>query len=112
MSTPEPAPNVKPPPLARSILEVIGNTPLMELRQVVRRRGLEGRILAKLEYLNPGSSQKDRIALEIVRRAVADGRLKPGQTVVELTSGNTGTGLAIVCRALGHPFVAVISRGK
>jgi cysteine synthase A len=103
---------VEPPPLARSILEVIGNTPLMELRQVVKRRGLQGRILAKLEYLNPGSSKKDRIALEIVRRARAEGRLKPGQTVVELTSGNTGTGLAIVCGALGHPFVAVMSRGN
>jgi cysteine synthase A len=108
----EDATDVHPPPLARSILEVIGNTPLVELRQVVRRRRLDGRILAKLEYLNPGSSKKDRIALEIVRRARADGRLRPGQTVVELTSGNTGTGLAIVCRALGHPFVAVMSRGN
>jgi cysteine synthase A len=98
--------------MAGSILEAIGNTPLVELRQVVRRRGLEGRILAKLEYLNPGSSQKDRIALEIVRRARAGGRLRPGQAVVELTSGNTGTGLAIVCAALGHPFVAVMSRGN
>ncbi|MDR3633530.1 MAG: cysteine synthase family protein [Isosphaeraceae bacterium] len=101
-----------PPPLAGSILDVIGNTPLVELRQVVRRRGLEGRILAKLEYLNPGSSKKDRVALEIVRRARADGRLRPGQAVVEVTSGNTGTGLAIVCAALGHPFVAVMSRGN
>src|SRR5438552_2856522 len=112
MSAPEPAADVEPPPLARSILEVIGNTPLVELRQVVRRRGLQGRILAKLESRNPGSSMKDRIALEIVRRARADGRLRPGQTVVELTSGNTGAGLAIVCGALGHPFVAVMSRGN
>jgi cysteine synthase A len=104
--------DIEPPPLARSILDAIGNTPLVELRQIVRRRGLQGRILAKLEYLNPGSSKKDRVALEIVRRARADGRLKPGQTVVELTSGNTGTGLAIVCGALGHPFVAVMSRGN
>jgi cysteine synthase len=106
------APDRLPPPLAGSILEAIGNTPLVELRQVVRRRGLEGRILAKLEYLNPGSSMKDRIELEIVRRARADGRLRPGQAVVEVTSGNTGTGLAIVCAALGHPFLAVMSRGN
>jgi cysteine synthase A len=105
-------PERRPPPLAGSILEAIGNTPLVELRQVVRRRALEGRILAKLEYLNPGSSMKDRIALEIVRRARSDGRLREGQPVVELTSGNMGTGLAIVCVALGHPFVAVMSRGN
>ena len=102
----------RPPPLAGSILEAIGNTPLVELRQVVARRGLEGRVLAKLEYLNPGSSKKDRVALEIIRRAKIDGRLVPGQAVVEVTSGNTGTGLAIVCAALGHPFVAVMSRGN
>ena len=66
----------------------------------------------KLEYFSPGGSKKDRIALEIIREARASGELQPGQTVVELTSGNTGTGLAIVCRAMGHPFVAVISRGN
>ncbi len=102
----------RPPPLAASILDVIGNTPLVELRRVAARLGLEGRLLAKLEYLSPGSSKKDRVALEIVNRARADGSLAEGQTVVELTSGNTGTGLAIVCRALGHPFVAVMSKGN
>jgi cysteine synthase A len=102
----------RPPPLASSILEAIGNTPLVDLRRIVARRGLTGRILAKLEYLNPGSSKKDRVALEIVRRAKADGRLRPGQVIVEVTSGNTGTGLAIVCASLGHPFVAVMSRGN
>jgi cysteine synthase A len=101
-----------PPLLARSILEVIGNTPLLELTRSVAPKGLRGRILAKLETSNPGSSKKDRIALEILREARATGRLRPGQTVVEVTSGNTGTGLAIVCRAMGHPFVAVISRGN
>jgi cysteine synthase A len=74
--------------------------------------GLDGRILAKLEYLNPGLSKKDRVALQIVEDAEADGSLVPGQTVVELTSGNTGTGLAIVCAVKGHPFVAVMSRGN
>ena len=66
----------------------------------------------KLEYLNPGFSKKDRVALEIIREASLEGSLTPGQIVVELTSGNTGTGLAIVCAALGHPFVAVMSKGN
>src|SRR4051812_26512237 len=100
------------PPLANSILDAIGNTPLVELGRSVEPRGLRGRLLVKLEYFSPGGSKKDRIALEIIREARASGELEPGQTVVELTSGNTGTGLAVVCRAMGHPFVAVISRGN
>jgi cysteine synthase A len=101
-----------PPPLAHSILDVIGNTPMVELARAVASRGVRGRLLAKLESFHPGSSKKDRIALEMIQEARADGSLRPRQTVIELTSGNTGTGLAIVCRALGHPFVAVISRGN
>lgn len=93
-----------------SIVEAIGNTPMIELARVTE--GLEGRILAKLDYLNPGSSRKDRIAREILRTARDAGELAPGQTVVELTSGNTGTGLAIVSAVLGHPFVAVMSEGN
>ena len=93
-----------------SVLGAIGNTPLVELSRITR--GLEGRILAKLEYLNPGFSKKDRIARQIIEDAEADGTLQPGQTVVELTSGNTGTGLAIVCGVKGYPFVAVMSRGN
>ena len=100
------------PPLAHSILDVIGRTPLVELTHSVTSRGLSGRLLVKLEFLNPGGSKKDRIALEIIRQARASGDLLPGQAVVELTSGNTGTGLAIVCKAMGHPFVALISRGN
>jgi cysteine synthase A len=73
---------------------------------------LEGRILAKLEYLNPGFSKKDRIALQMIEEAEAEGNLRPGQTVVELTSGNTGTGLSIVCAVKGYPFVAVMSKGN
>ena len=96
--------------LLNSVLGAIGNTPLVELSRLTR--GLEGRILAKLEYLNPGFSKKDRIALQMIEEAEADGQLKPGQTVVELTSGNTGTGLAIVCAVKGYPFVAVISKGN
>ena len=101
-----------PPPLARSVVDAIGNTPLVELSRVVRAAALEGRLLAKLEHLQPGLSKKSRVALEMVRDAIRDHSLRPGQTVVELTSGNTGTGLAIACRALGHPFVAVMSRGN
>lgn len=93
-----------------SALDAIGDTPLVELSRITR--GLDGRILAKLEYLNPGHSKKDRVALQIIEDAEADGALAPGQTVVELTSGNTGTGLAIVCAVKGHPFVAVMSRGN
>lgn len=99
-------------PLAASIVDAIGNTPMVELRRIMKSRALDGRLLAKCEYLNPGFSKKDRIALEMVREATRNGELKPGQTVVELTSGNTGTGLALVCQALGHPFVAVISKGN
>jgi cysteine synthase len=93
-----------------SIVEAIGETPLVELARI--GRGLDGRILAKLEYLNPGFSKKDRIARQLIEDAEADGRLRPAQTVVELTSGNTGTGLAIVCGVKGYPFVAVMSRGN
>lgn len=100
------------PGLCTSVLDLIGDTPMVELQRLVRIHGLEGRILAKLEYLNPGFSKKDRIALEMIRQARTEGLLQPGQTVVELTSGNTGTGLAIVCRAFGHPFIAVMSRGN
>lgn len=93
-----------------SVLGAIGNTPLVELSRITR--GLEGRILAKLEYLNPGFSKKDRIALQMIEEAEADGSLNSGQTVIELTSGNTGTGLVIVCAVKGYPFVAVMSKGN
>lgn len=96
--------------LSVSILDVIGDTPLVELSRITR--ALDGRILAKLEYLNPGFSKKDRIALQMIEEAEAEGKLKPGQPVVELTSGNTGTGLAIVCAVKGYPFVAVMSKGN
>ena len=92
-----------------SVLDLIGRTPLVELSRI--HRG-SGRVLAKAELFNPGGSMKDRAALQIVRDAEADGRLAPGQTVVEMTSGNMGAGLAVVCGATGHPFVAVMSRGN
>lgn len=96
--------------LLSSAIEAIGNTPLVQLSRLTK--GLEGRIVAKLDYLNPGLSKKDRIARQIIEDAESSGRLAPGQTVVELTSGNTGTGLAIVCGIKGYPFVAVMSKGN
>jgi cysteine synthase A len=93
-----------------STVEAIGNTPLVELSRLTQ--GIDGRILAKLENLNPGYSKKDRIARQIIEDAETSGALSAGQTVVELTSGNTGTGLAIVCGIKGYAFVAVMSRGN
>ena len=93
-----------------SVLDAIGRTPLVELSRLTR--DLDGRVLAKLDYLNPGGSKKDRIARRMIRDAESAGDLAPGQPVVELTSGNTGTGLAIVCAVTGHPFVAVMSAGN
>jgi cysteine synthase len=98
--------------LASSVLDLIGNTPVLDLQKICQRMGLAGRLLAKLEHLNPGGSKKDRVALSMVRRARQSGKLQPGQAVVEVTSGNTGTGLAIVCQAMGHPFYAVMSAGN
>ncbi len=96
--------------LLPSAVEAIGDTPLVELARVSRDAG--GRVLAKLEYLNPGFSKKDRIARQIIEDAEASGELVPGRCVVELTSGNTGTGLSIVCAVKGYPFVAVMSKGN
>ncbi|MFN0113528.1 MAG: PLP-dependent cysteine synthase family protein [Paracoccaceae bacterium] len=95
-----------------SAVEAMGGTPLVDLRRLVAGLGLRGRILGKLDYLMPGHSKKDRAARAIVGMARADGSLAPGQPVVELTSGNMGTGLAIVCACLGHPFIAVMSAGN
>jgi cysteine synthase A len=94
----------------KSVKEVIGDTPLVELGRMTGN--LEGTILVKLDYLNPGFSKKDRIALQMIEDAEDQGLLRPGQEVVELTSGNTGTGLAIVCAVKGYKFVAVISKGN
>lgn len=95
-----------------SVVEAIGNTPLVRLDRLTQKAGVTGTILAKLEYLNPGFSKKDRAAQGIIAEAERAGMLKPGQTVVELTSGNTGTGLAIICAVRGYPFVAVMSKGN
>ena len=96
----------------RSVLDAIGNTPLVSLERLVKHWKLEGRILAKLDNLNPTGSKKDRIALGMIREAERKGLLKPGQTVIEETSGNTGNGLALVCSLMGYPFIAVMSKGN
>lgn len=92
------------------IHQTIGDTPMVRLSRIAK--DLDGEILAKIEFFNPGFSKKDRIALAIIEEAEKNGELTPGQTVVELTSGNTGTGLAIVCGVKGYPFVAVMSKGN
>ena len=96
----------------KSVLETIGNTPLVDLERLVKHWRLEGRILAKLDNLNPSGSKKDRIALGMIREAERKGLLKPGQTVIEETSGNTGNGLALVCSLMGYPFIAIMSKGN
>jgi len=95
-----------------SVLQAIGNTSLVRLDRLASAWRLDGVLFAKLEYLNPGFSKKDRIALRMIEEAEASGDLSPGQNVVELTSGNTGTGLAIVCAVKGYPFTAVMSKGN
>ena len=95
-----------------SAVEAIGNTPLVRLDRLTRVYGVEGVIVAKLDYLNPGFSKKDRAARGIIEEAERQGTLRPGQTVIELTSGNMGTGLAIVCGVKGYPFIAVMSKGN
>src|ERR1022692_2455301 len=88
-----------------SLIELMGNTPLVRLRKVTRELGSSGRapdVLAKVEYFNPGGSVKDRIALRMIEAAEATGALRPGGTIVEPTSGNTGVGLAIVAAEKGY----------
>jgi cystathionine beta-synthase len=88
-----------------NVVELIGNTPLVRLRNV--SAGLPAMVLAKVEYLNPGGSVKDRIALRMVEAAERDGLLKDGGTIVEPTSGNTGVGLALVAQLRGYRCVFV-----
>jgi cystathionine beta-synthase len=91
---------------ANSVLDLIGNTPLVKLNTVTA--GVRPTILAKIEYLNPGGSSKDRIASRIIDAAEAEGKLKPGGTIVEPTSGNTGIGLALVAQQRGYRCVFVL----
>ena len=91
--------------IARDLTELVGRTPLLEASRFSRRRGLSCRLLCKLEYLNPAGSVKDRVALWMLRGAEESGALKPGATIIEPTSGNTGIGLAAMGAALGYKVV-------
>ena len=90
---------------AKNILETIGNTPLVRLNNITK--GIDAIVLAKVEFFNPGSSVKDRMALKMVEDAEQDGRLKPGGTIVEGTSGNTGMGLALAAIVKGYQLICV-----
>jgi cystathionine beta-synthase len=92
---------------AKNILETIGNTPLVKLNKVTE--GINALVLAKVETFNPGNSVKDRMAVKMIEDAEADGRLKPGGTIIEGTSGNTGMGLALAAIVKGYKLICVIS---
>ena len=96
------------PNIYRSLTELIGNTPLAELANIEKSEGLRVRLLAKLEYMNPAGSAKDRIALAMITAAEREGRLKPGAVIIEPTSGNTGIGLAAVAAARGYRAIIVM----
>ncbi|MBW3631900.1 MAG: cysteine synthase family protein [Chloroflexi bacterium] len=98
------------PPASSSIVDAAGHTPAIWLDRLTT--GLPGRVLLKLESMNPGGSIKDRAALQCLRDAEQDGRLRPGMPVVELTSGNMGIGLAVACAVMGYRMIAVMSEGN
>lgn len=89
----------------KHITDLIGHTPLVELNKYSAQRGLETPVLAKVEFFNPGGSVKDRIALAMIEAAERDGKLKPGATIIEPTSGNTGVGLALVSAVKGYKLI-------
>lgn len=91
--------------IAQRLTDLIGGTPLLELNRFAAEKGLARPIIAKLEYFNPGGSAKDRIALAMIKQAEADGKLKPGATIIEPTSGNTGVGLALVAAVRGYQLI-------
>ena len=91
-----------------SMEQLIGATPLLELTGIEKERNLEARVLAKLESFNPGGSAKDRVALSMISAAERDGKLAPGGTVIEPTSGNTGIGLAAVAACRGYRAIIVM----
>ena len=89
----------------QSLADLVGKTPLLELTNYEKKNGLEATILAKLEYFNPAGSVKDRIAKAMIEEAEASGKLKPGATLIEPTSGNTGIGLAAIAAAKGYKII-------
>ena len=92
----------------KSAAELIGKTPLLELSNIEKKNNLKANILAKLEYFNPAGSVKDRIAFQMIEDAEKDGTLKPGATIIEPTSGNTGIGLASIATAKGYKAIIVM----
>ncbi|KAJ2398553.1 cystathionine beta-synthase [Coemansia sp. RSA 2559] len=101
--------NLEPEPqILDSILEHVGNTPLVRLGRIAEAEGLQCELLAKCEYFNSGGSVKDRIALRILEEAEVDGRIKPGYTIIEATSGNTGIGLAMACAIKGYKCIITL----
>lgn len=95
--------------IKKSALELIGNTPIVALDRIYSG---PGRILAKCEFMNPGASIKCRSSLHMIKAAIETGELKPGDSVVEVTSGNQGCGLAVVCAVLQHPLTLTMSKGN
>ena len=91
--------------IAKKLTELVGNTPLLELGKYSQEKGLETPVIAKVEYFNPGGSVKDRIALSMIEDAEKKGLLKPGATIIEPTSGNTGVGLALVSAVKGYKLI-------
>ena len=91
--------------IAKQLTELIGNTPLLELNKFSQSKGVQTPIIAKVEYFNPGGSMKDRIALAMIEDAEKRGILKPGATIIEPTSGNTGVGLALVSAVKGYRLI-------
>ncbi len=91
--------------VAKSLTELVGNTPLLEVNNFIKKNDLKARILVKLEYFNPAGSVKDRVALAMIEDAEQQGRLKPGATLIEPTSGNTGVGLAFVAASKGYHLI-------
>jgi cysteine synthase A len=94
--------------IKKSLTELIGNTPILEFTHIEKKHGLSARILAKLEYYNPAGSVKDRIAKSMIEDAEERGLLKPGDTIIEPTSGNTGIGLAAVATSKGYRLILIM----
>lgn len=91
--------------IARQLTDLVGNTPLLEFSNFNASKGLKAQVIGKLEYFNPAGSVKDRVALAMIEDAEAKGLLKPGATIIEPTSGNTGVGLAFVSASKGYKLI-------
>ena len=91
--------------VAKKLTDLVGNTPLLEFSNFNASKGLKAKLIGKLEYFNPAGSVKDRVALAMIEDAEEKGILKPGATIIEPTSGNTGVGLAFVSAAKGYKLI-------